>query len=187
MGFAHVVFGTLAVMVAVLSIGAGFEKTLATTGSDASVIVLRGGTDTEMNSGLSLESTRIIADAPGFARAGGLALGIGVASTGLDVWLIDLVDWEAMPSWLVAALLGLLALVMSTVISNSAAANLLVPIGLTLATSPALGLDPIRVGFFIAIGASLAINEIGLGDGHSVKAYIDDSRVEALTEVEVSA
>jgi sodium-dependent dicarboxylate transporter 2/3/5 len=89
--------------------------------------------------------------------AGGLALGIGVASTGLDVWLIDLVSWDTMPAWLVAALLALVALVMSTVISNSAAANLLVPIGLTLAASPAIELDPIRVGFFIAIGASLAM------------------------------
>ena len=42
-------------------------------------------------------------------------------------------------------------------ISNSAAANLLIPIGLTLALSGAVSLDPIRVGFFIAIGASLAM------------------------------
>jgi putative ABC transport system permease protein len=65
------VAGVVAVMVTVLSIGEGFEKTLATTGDDASVIVMRGGTDTEMNSALSLESTKIIADAPGVLREDG--------------------------------------------------------------------------------------------------------------------
>jgi sodium-dependent dicarboxylate transporter 2/3/5 len=89
--------------------------------------------------------------------AGGIALGLGVASSGLDVWLIDLVSWDLVPGWLVAGLLAATALGMSTVISNSAAANLLIPIGLTLALSGAVSLDPIRVGFFIAIGASLAM------------------------------
>jgi sodium-dependent dicarboxylate transporter 2/3/5 len=89
--------------------------------------------------------------------AGGIALGLGVSSSGLDVWLIDLVSWDRVPGWLVAGLLALTALVMSTVISNSAAANLLIPIGLTLALSGAVPLDPIQVGFFIAIGASLAM------------------------------
>ena len=46
---------------------------------------------------------------------------------------------------------------MSTIISNSAAANLLVPIGLGLALSDAVSVDPLLVGFFIAIGASLAM------------------------------
>ena len=89
--------------------------------------------------------------------AGGIALGLGVASSGLDVWLVELVSWDRVPAWLVAGLLALTALVMSTVISNSAAANLLIPIGLTLALSGAVSLDPIQVGFFIAVGASLAM------------------------------
>ena len=80
-----------------------------------------------------------------------------MTSSGLDVWLIGLIDWGGMPGWLVVMVLALVALVMSTVISNSAAANVLVPIGLTLALSEAVTLDPIRVGFFIAIGASLAM------------------------------
>ncbi|MCB2223371.1 MAG: DASS family sodium-coupled anion symporter [Actinobacteria bacterium] len=89
--------------------------------------------------------------------AGGLALGLGVTSTGLDRWLIGLVGWDALPGWLIVALLALVATAMSTVISNSAAANLLMPIGLTLAMSDAVAVDPIRVGFMIAIGASLAM------------------------------
>jgi putative ABC transport system permease protein len=79
------VAGVVAVMVAVLSIGEGFRQTLATTGDDATVIVLRGGTDTEMNSVLPLDSTRIIADAPGVLRTGGTP----VASSELFV-IVDL-------------------------------------------------------------------------------------------------
>lgn len=63
------VAGVVAVFVAVLSIGEGFERTLASTGSPENVIVLRGGTDTEMNSLLGRVSTEIIADGPGIARS----------------------------------------------------------------------------------------------------------------------
>jgi len=87
------VAGVVAVMVAVLSIGEGFERTLATTGDAETVIVMRGGTDTEMNSALSLEATRIIADAPGVLRTDGqpvasaevfVIVGLPKKSTGTD-------------------------------------------------------------------------------------------------------
>ena len=61
--------GVVAVMVGVLSMGVGFRKTLDASGSPDAAIVLRGGADSEMFSGLTLEDTRIIADAPGIARA----------------------------------------------------------------------------------------------------------------------
>ena len=89
--------------------------------------------------------------------AGGIALGIGVTASGLDVWLIDLVSWDRLAAGVLVGALALTALLMSTIISNSAAANLLVPIGLTLALSPAVDVDPVAAGFFIAVGASLAM------------------------------
>lgn len=49
-------------MVGVLSIGEGFRRTMATSGSDDSVIVMRSGADSEMTSGMALEETRVIAD-----------------------------------------------------------------------------------------------------------------------------
>ena len=58
---------------------------------------------------------------------------------------------------MVAAVVALVALVVSTVISNSAAANLLIPVGLTLAVSGAVELELVAVAFFIAVGASLAM------------------------------
>ena len=60
--------GVVIVFVAVLSIAEGFRRTLVTAGSDDAAIVLRAGSDTELTSGLSLEETRIIADAPGVLR-----------------------------------------------------------------------------------------------------------------------
>jgi putative ABC transport system permease protein len=59
----------VAVFVIVLSIGEGFRATMAATGSPDTALVLRGGSDSEMMSGLLVDATRIIADAPGVARA----------------------------------------------------------------------------------------------------------------------
>ena len=56
--------GVVTVFVAILSIAEGFQQTLASTGSPETAIVMRGGTDTEMNSILLREQTRIISDAP---------------------------------------------------------------------------------------------------------------------------
>jgi putative ABC transport system permease protein len=60
--------GVVAVLVGVLSMGVGFQKTLAASGAPDAAIVLRSGADTEMVSGFLRESTRLIADAPGVAR-----------------------------------------------------------------------------------------------------------------------
>ncbi len=60
--------GVVVVLVGVLAIAAGFRKTLMATGSPDAAIVLRAGSDNEMNSGLTREETRLIADAPGLAH-----------------------------------------------------------------------------------------------------------------------
>ena len=60
--------GVVAVLVGVLSIAAGFRRAMAVSGSADAAIVLRSGADSEMVSGFTRESTRIIADAPGVAR-----------------------------------------------------------------------------------------------------------------------
>src|SRR5690606_31707152 len=78
--------------------------------------------------------------------AGGLALGSGVSATGLDEWVIDLVDWSALSSMALLAGMAGVAIVLSTVISNSATANLLLPIGVSLAASGAVTTEPLLVG-----------------------------------------
>lgn len=64
------VAGVVAVFVAVLSIGEGFRAALVATGAPDTAIVFRAGTDTEMNSILGLEETKIVADTPGVLRTG---------------------------------------------------------------------------------------------------------------------
>lgn len=89
--------------------------------------------------------------------AGGIALGVGVNASGLDRWLVGLVSWESIGQALLILTLAVVALLLSTFISNSAAANLLIPVGLSLALSDAVGADPALAAFFIAVGASLAM------------------------------
>ena len=62
------VAGVVAVFVAVLSIGEGFAATLATTGSPATAIVVRTGSDSEMMSLMGRDDARIVTEAPGVAR-----------------------------------------------------------------------------------------------------------------------
>jgi len=60
--------GVVAVLVGVLSMGAGFRRAMVASGAPDAAIVLRSGADSEMVSGFFRESTRIIADAPGVAH-----------------------------------------------------------------------------------------------------------------------
>jgi putative ABC transport system permease protein len=62
--------GVVGVLVGVLSIAEGFQKVMASTGSPDAAIVLRTGSDNEMNSALTRDELRVIRDAPGVARNG---------------------------------------------------------------------------------------------------------------------
>ena len=89
--------------------------------------------------------------------AGGIALGSGVAATGLDTWLIGLVDWSALAPGVLVAGLVVLAVALSTVISNSATANLLIPLVVSLAASSAVDVAPALVAVVLAVACSLAM------------------------------
>jgi putative ABC transport system permease protein len=60
--------GVVAVLVSVLAMGVGFQHTLADGGRADRVIILRGGSDAELNSNLTREEIDIIASAPGLAK-----------------------------------------------------------------------------------------------------------------------
>lgn len=67
--------GVVAVLVGVLSMSEGFRAVLQYSGRDDVAIVLRGGSNDEMSSGLALDATRIVADTVGVQRdAAGNAL-----------------------------------------------------------------------------------------------------------------
>lgn len=60
--------GVVVVFVGVLSIAEGFHKAMSGVGDPQTVIVMRAGADTEMTSGLSGDTARLITDAPGVLR-----------------------------------------------------------------------------------------------------------------------
>lgn len=58
------------VFAAVLSMAKGFERTMIAAGADDTAIIMRNGSTSELNSGLSNEQVLIIADAPGVLKDG---------------------------------------------------------------------------------------------------------------------
>jgi putative ABC transport system permease protein len=60
--------GVVAVLVSVLAMAAGFRHTMADSGRPDRVIVLRGGSDAELNSNLTRADIDIIGNAPGLAK-----------------------------------------------------------------------------------------------------------------------
>jgi sodium-dependent dicarboxylate transporter 2/3/5 len=88
--------------------------------------------------------------------AGGIALGRGVGVSGFDGWVVGLIDWQNVPPMFVGGLLALAALLLSTFISNSAAANLLAPMAVAIATSTDSG--PVATVAYVALACSLAMS-----------------------------
>jgi putative ABC transport system permease protein len=60
--------GVVAVLISVLAMATGFNRTIIATGRDDRAIVLRGGSDSELASTLSREATLTIMDAPGIRK-----------------------------------------------------------------------------------------------------------------------
>jgi putative ABC transport system permease protein len=82
--------GVVAVLVSVLAMGAGFQHTLAGTGRLDRVIILRGGSDAELNSNLTRSDIATISNAPGLAKdADGKALLSSELVTVVNVPKID--------------------------------------------------------------------------------------------------
>jgi len=60
--------GTVGVFVAMLSLAYGFKVTLVSSGSDDNALILRAGATSELTGAVSLDTVKIIEDAPGVAR-----------------------------------------------------------------------------------------------------------------------
>jgi len=60
--------GTVGVFVAMLSLAKGFKSTLVASGSPGNALVMRAGSSSEMMGGITLDSIRIVQDAPGVAH-----------------------------------------------------------------------------------------------------------------------
>ncbi|MEM8945099.1 MAG: DASS family sodium-coupled anion symporter [Planctomycetota bacterium] len=101
--------------------------------------------------------------------AGGLTLGVAISDTGLATWIVAQLPLQGLPPTTVALCLAYLAVVLSNLMSNTAAANVLLPIALVL-----LGAEHSRLIIPIALAASAAMclpistppNAIAYGTGH---------------------
>ncbi len=60
--------GTVGVFVAMLSLARGFRATLVASGSPGNALVMRAGATSEMMGGITLDSVKVVEDAPGVAR-----------------------------------------------------------------------------------------------------------------------
>ncbi len=90
--------------------------------------------------------------------AGGLALGEGMTLTGLDRLIVSgLPLGEGTALWALAAALVAVTVVLSTFMSNTAAANLLLPIGITAAASFADAGAARVIAMSIALSAAMAM------------------------------
>jgi len=65
--------------------------------------------------------------------AGGLSLGAAVTDTGLAAWLVERLPTSGVSQMALALALSFSAMALSNVMSNTAAANVLVPLGIALA------------------------------------------------------
>lgn len=77
--------GVTLVLIAVLSIAAGFRQALELSGSNDVAVVLRNGATNEMSSGFGQEQVTIIADAPGIKRGGEAERNAAIVSAELYV------------------------------------------------------------------------------------------------------
>jgi len=73
--------------------------------------------------------------------SGGIALGVALEKTGLSVHLVDAIPFDAMPPCLIVLLAVLLATGTATVMSNTATANLLLPVIAALGASTSTLVD----------------------------------------------
>ncbi|WKN32832.1 SLC13 family permease [Porifericola rhodea] len=87
---------------------------------------------------------------------GGIALGVGMQLSGLDEIFVTFLPSEGK---MVLSAMVLATLLFSTFISNTAAANLLLPIGISFAMQPegAEAGSPVQLAISIALAASLAM------------------------------
>ncbi len=61
--------GTVGVFVAMLSLARGFKATLVSSGSEDNAIIMRAGATSEMTGGVTIDTVKIVQDAPGIARS----------------------------------------------------------------------------------------------------------------------
>lgn len=89
--------------------------------------------------------------------AGGLSLGVGVAESGLAEWIASKLSALTMPDWAMGMLFCLLTLMLSNFMSNTAAANILIPIGIAAGSALGGGAEAAAFAIPMSLSASAAM------------------------------
>jgi sodium-dependent dicarboxylate transporter 2/3/5 len=103
-----------------------------------------------------------------FVVGGGMSLGIAMRESGLTEWIVGLLPFQSMGTLGVLIVFAVVAAVMTSFISNSATANLLLPIVVGVSA-----LEPTTAAVVVAVAASAAMvlpvstppNAIAYGSG----------------------
>jgi sodium-dependent dicarboxylate transporter 2/3/5 len=88
--------------------------------------------------------------------AGGVALGMALSKTGLTAKVINSIPFASMPIFALVGLISVVTALMATFMSNTATANLMLPLVATLGTSLATQLDGIGGSTSLVIAATIA-------------------------------
>ncbi len=89
--------------------------------------------------------------------AGGLSLGVGVSQSGLADWIAAQLGALDMSPWALALAFGFLTLLLSNFMSNTAAANILIPVGLAAGLKAGGGPEAAAFAVPMALSASAAM------------------------------
>lgn len=89
--------------------------------------------------------------------AGGLSLGVGMEKTGLSHFLVDLVPFGSLSPIALTVAFGVVTVLISTFMSNTSAANVLIPIAVAIAVwSPLVG--AVTVAMIASLGMGLPVS-----------------------------
>jgi len=103
-----------------------------------------------------------------FIVGGGMSLGVAMRESGLSAWFVQQIPFEGLGAFLIIMLFAMSAAMMTTFISNSATANLLIPIVIGVSA-----IAPEKSAIVVALAASTAMilpvstppNAIAYGSG----------------------
>lgn len=89
--------------------------------------------------------------------AGGLSLGVGVSQSGLAEWIAARLGTLELAPWAMGLIFGMLTLALSNFMSNTAASNILIPIGIAAGTASGGSVEAAAFAVPMALSASAAM------------------------------
>lgn len=126
--------------------GHGISSSIVALIGGVSLMVLRLLDEKDISSHISWSSLLILGS--------GIALGGAMIDTGLSAFLAQQMSGlGAFPSIIVVVIIGVIAVLVTMVASNTGAAVILIPVAIPLATG--LGIDPLLITMVIAIAVSM--------------------------------